>query len=57
MMLNSQLPKRGFSTADGTLDADVIKTVQESWAKVIPLGEVYIGVLLFKEIFRLAPGA
>jgi hypothetical protein len=38
------------------LDPVTIEIVEESWAKAAALGADKVGVLLFKNIFTIAPG-
>jgi hypothetical protein len=42
---------------DSTLTAERIKLIKDSWAKAMGLGQETVGVLLFKNIFTIAPGA
>ena len=42
---------------DDTLDATKIKLIRESWEAAMTLGDTNVGVLLFKNIFTIAPGA
>ena len=42
---------------DGALTPHRIRLIQASWQKVRGLGSETVGVLLFKNIFTIAPGA
>jgi len=44
-------------SAEKGLTTEEVKDVKASWVKVAALGSEEVGVLLFKEIFRLAPDA
>ena len=53
----TSVEKAASANDDNTLNESRIKLVKESWEKAKGLGAETVGVLLFKNIFTIAPGA
>jgi hypothetical protein len=43
--------------SETAMAVETVEAIQGSWKNVVALGEAYVGVLLFKNIFKIAPEA
>ena len=56
-MVDHVFAQPGDDAEDDSLDATKIRLIRESWETAMTLGDTNVGVLLFKNIFAIAPGA
>ena len=43
--------------SETAMAVETVEAIQGSWKNAVALGEAYVGVLLFKNIFKIAPEA